>query len=293
MEITGELALQLPTMLGEGAFWDAACGLLYWVDIEAGVLYRFDPQRATNEAHELGNKVGTVVPTRSGQLLVALQNSIARYDPNARTLRELVPFEVELPANRANDGKCDPAGRFWVGSIAPEARGAALYRLDTDLALTKMVAGVHISNGIVWSADRGTMYYIDTPTREVCAYDYDHHSGAIANRRVVIRVPHSAGFPDGMTIDAEGMLWIAHFGGWGVRRWDPHTGEQLAYLRLPVKNVTSCAFGGDDLSTLYVTTARFLATPQEIAQQPLAGSLFCAQPGVRGVEGYAFDDSTL
>jgi sugar lactone lactonase YvrE len=199
--------------------------------------------------------------------------------------------EAHLPGNRFNDGKCDPAGRFWAGTmrIAEDQVGAgSLYCLDRDLTVRKMWEGITIANGIAWSSDAKTMYYIDTPTCAVAAFDYDLATGSIANRREIIRTPKEAGFPDGMTIDAEGMLWVAYWQGWRVVRWDPSTGEMLATVELPVERVTAPWFGGPNLDELYITTARIGLSDEARAQQPLAGSLFRARVGVAGLPAFEF-----
>lgn len=282
--------MQAQASLGEGSFWDSERKLLYWLDIEEKRLYIYNPDTGTNTPHELGAKVGTVVPRQGDGLVVALEHSISEYDPESGTLTERLPFEVDAPGNRANDGKCDPMGRLWVGSMAPEDSpgGASLYRIGIDYSMTKVLSGVTISNGIVWTRDGSTMYYTDTPTREIWRFDYDAETGEIANRRVAVTIPEEMGFPDGMTIDEEDKLWVAQFAGWGVRRWDPETGELLDYVELPVKNVTSCAFGEGDFGALYATTARILNSERELERQPLAGSLFRVDPGVRGVASNYF-----
>jgi sugar lactone lactonase YvrE len=192
---------------------------------------------------------------------------------------------------RFNDGKCDPAGRFWAGTMAlvkgPRPLGR-LHRLDADGSMHVMLRDVGTSNGIVWSLDRRTLYFIDTPLRRVDAFDYEDATGGIANRRAVITVPPDLGRPDGSTLDAEGMIWVAMYEGWGVTRWNPRTGELLQTIRLPVARVTSCAFGAPDLDTLYITSARAGLTDEQRAAQPLAGCLFRVKPGVRGVSAFAY-----
>lgn len=190
--------------------------------------------------------------------------------------------------NRFNDGKCDPAGRFWAGTMETETRKGALFRLDPDLSVHQMLDGVGCSNGIVWSLDRKTMYYIDTRTRRIDAFDYELGAGVISNRRPIVTVPEEHGHPDGMTMDAEGKLWVAHWDGWCVCRWDPATGELLQKIRLPVARPTSCAFGGAGLDTLYVTSATTELDSAALAKQPEAGGLFICNPGVRGLSTLSF-----
>src|SRR5690606_10237951 len=191
-----------------------------------------------------------------------------------------------------NDGKCDPAGRVWVGTMAEgaEATGkVVLYCVEKDLTASAKIPPVTCSNGVCWSADARTVYYVDTPTYQVLAFDVDADTGALANRRVCIELSRAEGAPDGMTIDAEGQLWIALFDGGRVLRIDPKNGERTFQVRTPGGgNVTSCAFGGKDLDHLYITTARIGLTSEERALQPDAGSLFVAQVPFKGVPAMRF-----
>lgn len=280
-----EIAAVAHAQLGEGSYWDAAKEVLYWLDIEAGRLFIYEPESGENRVFDIGEKIGTVVPKKSGGLLLALESSLAEFLPETRSLRRIVPLEANIPENRSNDGKCDPAGRFWVGSMAPDDKpgGASLYRVEKDYSVERVLTGATISNGLAWNRDKTRMYYIDTPTGKVFVFDYDLATGAIANRRTCVEIPAGQGMPDGMTIDEEGMLWVAQFGGWGVSRWNPETGRRLGFIELPVKNVTSCAFGGRNLDELYVTTARILNTEEELARQAEAGNLFRVKPRARGV----------
>jgi sugar lactone lactonase YvrE len=285
-----EIVASAHALLGEGSYWDPEKKVLYWVDIEAGRLFIFHPRTCENRVFEIGEKIGTVVPKKSGGLLLALENSLAEFLPETGALRKLLPLEEDIPENRSNDGKCDPAGRFWVGSMAPDEKpgGASLYRVDKDYSVRRVLSGVTISNGLVWNRDATRMYYIDTPTRQVFTFDYRLDTAEIANRRICFELPPGRGSPDGMTIDDEGMLWVAQFGGWGVSRWDPETGRMVQYIGMPAKNITSCAFGGDHLDELYVTSARILNTERELTQQPQAGNLFRVRAGARGVPLPAF-----
>ena len=198
--------------------------------------------------------------------------------------------EADVPGNRFNDGKCDPAGRFWAGTMAYEnpVNQGSLYRMDTDLSVHKMLDNIGISNGLVWSLDHSTMYYIDTVAYTVRAFDYDIDTGDLKNERVAIHVPREMGGPDGMTIDSEGMLWVAHYGGSQVCRWNPETGEVLHTIKLPAKQITACAFGGKDLDTLFITSAAQQLSKEDLEQQPLAGGLFSIKPGYQGVKAYRF-----
>ncbi len=284
------LLVDIRAQVGEGAIWEAQKKVLYWLDILSSELYEYNPTTGENKTYHVGQHVGTVVPRASGGLMLALYNGFAAFDPASGKITMIADPEANLPANRFNDGKCDPAGRFWAGTMAytHQSTQGSLYRLDADLSVHKMMGNIAISNGIVWTADKKTMYYIDTHAYNVRAYDYDNATGNIANERVVVTVEKGMGGPDGMAIDAEDMLWVAHYGGSCVRRWDPKSGKVLDQIDLPVSNITSCAFGGDDLSTLYITSAAQQLSAEALAKTPLAGSLFRANPGVKGVPSFAF-----
>ena len=189
-----------------------------------------------------------------------------------------------------NDGKCDPSGRLWVGSMHFQqlANKANLFTVESSGTYRIKKDSVTISNGIVWTADKKTMYYIDTPTSQIKAYDYNDANGAISNERIVVQIPESQGYPDGMTIDKEGMLWVGMWNGNAVIRFNPTTGKIDRKIEVPAHNVTSCAFGGESLDILYITTARVDMTEEELEKYPLAGSLFKILPRVEGVESHFF-----
>lgn len=286
-----ELLVDVRAAVGEGPLWDEQKQVLYWVDIMQNSLYIYNPATQENKAFDIGQYVGTVVPRESGGLMLAVQNGFAAYDPDTQELTPIADPEAHLPENRFNDGKCDPAGRFWAGTmqIGPNRKPAgSLYRLDTDLSVHKMVENVTVSNGLVWSLDHSTMYYIDSPALTVTAYDYDIDTGDISKGRVIIQVSPEMGFPDGMALDTEGMLWIAHYNGGCVRRWHPNTGEVLDTIKLPVSRVTACAFGGENLDTLYITSATEHLTEEQLKKEPLAGALFMAKPGCQGLKAFRF-----
>jgi sugar lactone lactonase YvrE len=199
--------------------------------------------------------------------------------------------EDHIPGNRFNDGKCGPDGRFWAGTMShtDEPAKGSFYVFDTDHSVTKKIDHVSISNGLAWSADHKTLYYIDTPTYTVVAYDFDKNTAEISRKRIVINIVAEYGFPDGMTIDNEGMLWIAHWGGWQITRWDPNTGTKLLNIPMPAARITSCAFGGDDFGDLYITSAKRDLSHEQLANQPLAGSLFVIKDiGYKGLPAFEF-----
>lgn len=287
-----ELVLDTQSVLGEGAIWNFKTGELMWVDIKKEILNIYNPATGLNKEMFTGQMIGTVVPAESGNALVALQKGIYSLNLETGSKNFLVHPEIDLPDNRFNDGKCDPSGRFWAGTISTkgEKNVAALYRLDTDTTIHKMIDEVSISNGIVWSADKTKMYYIDTPTQKIMVYDYDDASGNISNPEVVVHVPAELGAPDGMTIDENDKLWVALWGGSAIACWNPLTGELIDKIEVPAKNVTSCAFGDDDLGTLYITTARIATSDEELKKWPHAGGVFKCRPGVKGVRAFYFND---
>ncbi len=284
-----ELLLDARATLGEGPAWDAPSGLLTWVDIYAGDLHLYAPDEATDTVLDVGGPLGCAAPTRDRQLVLAHQGGIARLE----FFDDLIPLanpEAHLPGNRFNDGKCDPAGRFLVGSMdnAEVEASGSLYSLHPDGSLHTLLSGLRISNGLTWSPDHQTFYFIDTPTRMVTAYDYDLATGDIANPRTVVRVPEALGWPDGMTSDAQGKLWIALWGGAAVTRWDPATGALLETIHFPALNVSSCVFGGADLTDLYVTSARKGTDEAALAQYPFSGGLFRVRTKIEGMPTFAF-----
>ena len=276
--------------LGEGAFWNYKTQELYWVDIEGKKLHIYNPSEKTNKTLEVPSRIGTVVPQDQTHAMVALEDGIYKINTKTGELSQLSDVESDKPFNRFNDGKCDPMGRLWVGSMNFDAKSktAALYMVDSEGKTEKKLDSVMISNGIVWTSDKKTMYYADTPLGNIRAFDYDNDSGTITNERVAIVIPDSLGSPDGMTIDAHDNLWVALWGGSAVGHFNPKTGTLIEKIGVPAKNVTSCAFGGKNLDTLYITTASIGMTENETKQYPQAGALFKYYPDVKGVNSDFF-----
>ena len=306
MEVKSILDTQC--QLGEGAIWNSETQELYFIDIEGCNLFVYkEGNKLTSisprdqmlrkyyvgeKIGSMGYRIGTVVPTNDpNKVIIPLQNGIFEFDLTTREKTLFSNPEEQLESNRMNDGKCDPAGRLWVGSMHLEQiKGAAsLYKIEPDGTHEKMIDSVTISNGIVWSLDEKTMYYIDTPTGVVQAFDYEKATGNISNGRTACVIPESLGYPDGMTIDAEGMLWIALWNGNAVTRWNPTTGKMIQKIEVPAHNVSSCAFGGKNLETLFITSARVDMTEEELEKMPLSGNVFAVKPGVRGVKAFHFD----
>jgi len=286
MEIfKAELELEIPASLGEGAIWNHQTNTLWWVDIEGRKLNIYDPETKNNREIDVKERIGTVVPSKNGGAIVALENGIFHLDLETERINLICNPLEELDTIRFNDGKCDPAGRLWVGSMSLKFKkgAASLYSIETDGSFREVFGDVTISNGINWSNDHKTLYYIDTPLGNVRAWDYDPETGNISNERIVVSIPDGMGGPDGMTIDEEGKLWIALWGGNLVSRWDPDTGKLIGKVEVPAPNVTSCAFGGPELNVLYITTAG--GDNQKMREEfPLAGSVFKVIPGVKGIK---------
>jgi sugar lactone lactonase YvrE len=274
--------------LGEGPVWDERSGRLIWVDIRGRTLYSTDPADGSTRAMLLPSAVGVAVPRMSGGYVAALEDGFWAVS-EAGEVELIAAVEADDPGTRFNDGACDPQGRMWAGTMAWDVREGAgsLYRLDPDGSVRRMLEGVSISNGLGWSPDGGTMYYVDTPTGRIDAFDFDGASGDIGGRRTFVEVTAGEGRPDGLCVDAEGAVWLATWPGWAVHRYLP-SGELDAILPLPCSNVSSCAFGGPSLEGLFITTAREHLGEEERRAQPLAGGLFHARVGVAGLPRAAF-----
>jgi sugar lactone lactonase YvrE len=287
-----ELILDAKAQLGEGPSWDVATRTLYWIDIYAGEVHAFSPETGRDLVIPIGEPVGCLAPTRAGGLIIASQSGIALLDPVTSRRTPLSSPEAHLPGNRFNDGKCDPAGRFLAGTMdnAEVEASGSLYSLSSDGTLKTLLTGVGISNGLAWSPDYEILYYIDTPTRTVMAYAYDLATGDIAQPREAVHIPDGMGWPDGMTSDTEGNLWIAMWGGAALTKWDPVAGRLLQTIPMPALNVTSCAFAGEGLTDLYITSARKGLSAVQLAQYPLTGGLFRLRTDVPGMPTFTFGD---
>lgn len=289
--ISAELIYHNYATLGEGSLWDEQQQLLYWVDILRNQVYAYNPENQSNLGYDVKEHVGTLVFREKGGLMLALQSGFACLDLKTGVLEKIIDPEADLPHNRFNDGKCDPQGRFWAGTMSynADSGAGALYCLDTDGTVTKKIEHVTISNGLVWTQSQATFYYIDTRTFSVDAYDYQPHSGAISNKRSVKQFSPLEGGPDGMTIDEEDHLWIALYRGGKVVRVNPLSGETVYEVLVPdAKQVTSCALGGKNFDELYITTAGQTLTETEWKEQPKAGGLFRAKVPFKGVPASRF-----
>jgi sugar lactone lactonase YvrE len=281
-----EVVVAAGAQLGECPVWDARSGRLAWVDILASRLHLTDVRSGATEVTDLPLHVGAIVPRASGGWVAALQDGFWSIGSGAPV--PLARIADASPDRRFNDGKCDPAGRFWAGTMAYDERpgAGALYRLEPDARVTRVLDDVGISNGLAWSPDGGTMYYVDSLTRRIDAFSFDVASGAIRDRRVLVTIPPEAGYPDGLTVDAEGGLWVALWRGSALHRYVD--GRLDRVVELPVTKPTNCTFGGENLDELYVTSATKDLTPEERRAQPLAGAVLRLRPGVQGLPATAF-----
>ena len=277
-------------LLGEGPVWSAEEGALHWIDIKRPRVLRYRPSDGRREEFPMPAEIGCIGLAGGGRLVAALRTGFAFLDLERGTVEPIADPEAELEGNRFNDGKVDPAGRFWAGTMddAERAPAGALYRLDASLEVTRADEGYVVTNGPAFSPDGRVLYENDSTEQRMYAFDCDPATGALSNRRTF--ATFERGYPDGATVDAEGRVWCALWDGWRVARLTPDGREERA-IELPVARVTSCAFGGDELDTLFITTASIGLDGEQAAAQPLAGGLFAVRPGVRGLPTPVFGGS--
>ncbi len=269
--------------LGEGPLWAADQERVYWVDIKGQRLNTLNPDGSI-ESFQMDEAVCAVARAGEDQLLVALAKRIVLTDLRGQIRSTIIELESHLTDNRCNDGKVDPAGRFWVGTMNQQAQpgGGSLYRLDASGKLERILSGLTIPNGLAWSGDHKTMYYIDSPTSEVWAFDFDPGDSSIRNHRTVIKIHPDMGIPDGMAIDSKDRLWIAHWGDGMVRCWNPADGSHLESISIGSALSTSCCFGGWNLDELYITSAK---------GEGSAGLLYRIKTDASGVSGCTFGNA--
>jgi sugar lactone lactonase YvrE len=279
-----ECVLDVKASLGECPTWSVDEQLLYWVDINAPSLNRFDPLTGRNMAWPMPEAIGCFALREGSRFVAALRSGIWLVDRDGKLERKIAAAPYDPAHHRFNDGRADAQGRFWVGSMNEkrDASTARLYRLGADLALTPMVSEITISNGLGWSPDSRTMYHADTPTRTINAWDFDPASGAIANPRVFVRFAGESDRPDGAAVDSDGFYWSALYRAGKVVRLSPR-GAIVAEFPLPAMCPTMCALGGPDLKTLYVTTARQKRGAEELSALPQSGGIFAMPVDVPGI----------
>lgn len=284
-KLKASLFLKMDSTLGEGPVWHERDQRLYWVDIKKMEVHCFEQRTNNHLVWLVGKKVGAVVPATNGNLILALQGEIAELDMTSGMVSTLKELESHIPENRCNDGKCDAAGRLWIGTMNNSGKPGegSLYCIDSKLTINRVLKELSISNGMGWSLKGDQMYFIDTADNNLKRFDFHPGEVTLLDEQVIMRFENPDESPDGMCVDSEGMLWIAFWGGKRVGRYDPVSGKQLAEVEVPAFNVTSCCFGGDDLATLYITTAREELSARQLEDYPLSGSLFSCRPGVKGL----------
>lgn len=287
-----QCVVEAKALLGEGTCWDSRAQCLWWLDIYAQALHRYDPSTGRTQTFATPQRPGCLAVRDRGGLVLAMGKGFHFFDPSTGEFQVIADAEGDTPETRMNDGKTDRQGRFWSGTMF-ESQGktshaiGSLYRLDADLSCHKVVEGVTCSNGLAWSPDSRTMYFTDSGTPYVWAWDFDAVDGAITNRRTFIDLSSINGICDGATVDAEGCYWLTLPFRSKVQRYDP-SGKLMQSIDLPTDVPTCCEFGGKALDILYVTTATLRRSPQELRAQPRAGGLFAIVVGVKGLASVPF-----
>jgi sugar lactone lactonase YvrE len=277
--------LEAKATVGECPRWHPLEKALYWVDIYEPSLNRFDPRTGENRKWPMPERIGCFGFRRGGGFIAGMQSGIFLVDVEKEvTTHRIFAYEPGNPESRFNDGRCDPGGRFWAGTMneSMDKRVGALFRVDHDLKCTKMVDHLIVPNGMAFSPDGRTMYHSDSRQDYVFAWDFNAATGDIANQRIFLAMDIQEGRPDGAAVDAEGYYWICHIGGWHLARYSPE-GKIDRVIGIPVQRPTMCAFGGPDLKTLYITTAKYPLSETALRKQPLAGGLFAFDAGVAGI----------
>lgn len=280
---------EIPAALGEGSLWVAGENAVYWVDIIGRNVHRLSLEDDLRQSWTFDTAITSLATRAQGGFVCTITDGFAWLDLENGSIEPIALPEAGMPQNRFNDGKIDRAGRYWAGSMHTPAQADTdiLYRLDPHLSLQRMDTGYRISNGPTFSRDGRTLYHTDSTKRTIYAFDCDEN-GDISNKRIFVELTKpDEGAPDGMTVDSEDCIWLAHFGGARITRYSPQ-GEILQTIPLPVPNVTSCAFAGQELDKLIITTARIAMSDEQLRDHPLAGSLFMAEPGVSGLPSTPF-----
>ena len=280
-----QIAMPCANLIGESPVWSVREQALYWIDVEAKLVQRLDPGNGNLRRWTMPEVTSCIGLRAHGGLVAGTRTGFVFLDTETGGVTGIAHPEADIPTNRFNDGKVDRAGRFWAGTKnianSPDATGS-VYRLDRNCIAHCVDSGISCVNGIAWSLDERTMYLCDTWLRRIYRYDFDRETGIARNRRVFAELSSEDGYPDGLTVDAEGFVWNAHYDGWRITRYAPD-GRVDRVLRMPVQHVTSVIFGGADLRTLFVTSASLRLTPEARGRQPLAGHVFALAPGVAGI----------
>lgn len=284
-----ELVVDCRNQLGEGVLWNPDDGRVWWTDIEGRTLWSYDPVAGEAEHFDTPDRLCCFAPCHSGGIVAAFADGFAYYDVASGARTDIAAFEPDNPNNRLNDGRTDRQGRLVAGGVdeKTEAPVSTVVRLDPDGSVTTLIERVSCANGTCFSLDGRTMYFADTPTGVMVAYEYNPESNRLGARRVIATFEDQPGMPDGSCVDAEGYVWNAQWGGHRVVRYAP-TGAIDRVVEVPVANPTCCAFGGPALDTLFITSAREDMSPQQLEAEPTAGSMFAIKPGVRGLADTSF-----
>ena len=288
-----EIISRQTEILGEGPTWDSRNGKVYWVDIKGQLFRSYDFANKNIKTIKTDGMVSSLVPSKSGKMYATIGHRFSSIDPENGNETILAETEVSVITNRFNDGKVDPYGNYWAGTMDMNEKEpvASLYVFKKTGELKKVLSGQTISNGLAWDTENRIFYHIDTPTRKVRSFTYNENC-ELSHEKVAVDFSTEMGFPDGMNIDKEGMIWVAHWGGHRVSRWNPSTGKKLSEIIFPATNVTSCVFGGKNLTELFVSSAKLV---ENQARNPgdMGGSIFRAETGIKGVETFHFDDSAI
>ena len=288
-----ELFHEARYLLAEGPLWDHENELYYWVDIVGKKVCSLEVESSTYREYTFEKEIGTIALTAGEELLLAMSDGVYLFGREQNSLRLLTNTVPPDSDQRYNDGKCDAAGRLIVGttSLSGRERRGFLFQIEYSETMVRretLLKEVSISNGLCWNQDNSIMYYIDSPTGQISAFAYDLSTGSLGRERCLARIPAEEGVPDGMTIDTEGRLYVAHWGGGRVSVWDSGSGKRVDEIAVPAPHVTSCTFGGRDLSELIISSARTDLSPEELKEYPLSGSMFRYQTDTRGRETHRF-----
>jgi L-arabinonolactonase len=285
------VAIASGNQIGESPVWSGSENSLYWVDVEGRLIQRWNAFDHSMQCWDIGEPCGCVGLRKRGGLIGASRTGFFFLDVVSGKSAPVCDPEAGLADNRFNDGKVDRRGRFWAGTrnFRDHAKAdGSLYRLDPDRSVHRMEEGLRCPNGMAWSPDDRLMYLCDTWARRIFVYDFDADDGILRNRRLFAELKENEGFPDGMTVDADGCIWNAHYNGWRITRYAPD-GKVDRIMRMPVQHVTSLTFGGLGLDTLYVTSSCLRLSEEERSRQRVAGHVFACEPGVRGISEPQFD----
>lgn len=283
---TAKLSYKTQNITGEGVTWIESTQTLLWVDIEGKTLYIANEDLSKVETHVFEKMITTLIPDQSNpqDLIIAHQDELIRFNLISKAYKKLVDIPTQGGLCRTNDGKASPFGNLWLGvmHLSNHNETGALYRVNKDLSIDKVLDSQCIPNGICWNKEGDIIYYADSGKSRITAYRYNSNSNELGDVLRVIEVPAEYGTPDGMTIDQKGNLWVAHWGGFGVYIWNPENGDLLGKVGVPVPHIASCTFGGKDKNTLYITTARAGLSVEELTKYPLSGSLFSCEVDAQG-----------